>query len=149
MHEMGGSGGGGSDDKAAAAAAAEKALENSKEETKRAIEEGNKVRAALASAAAATHRATRECETLKKEVQSVKEDAAKEVGKYRSGAFYLTPVPVRPRSRGERRFLRTFSPARVSLRPGSLAFDPDTPRCLSTPPLTPFDSAPTSSLRAE
>ncbi|EEH52878.1 uncharacterized protein MICPUCDRAFT_52884 [Micromonas pusilla CCMP1545] len=94
MHEMGGGGGGGSDDKAAAAAAAEKALENSKEETKRAIEEGNKVRAALASAAAATHRATRECETLKKEVQSVKEDAAKEVGKYRSGAFYLTPVPT-------------------------------------------------------
>ena len=31
-----------------------------------------------------------------------------------SGAFYLTPVPIRPR--GERRFLRTFSPG-VSFRP--------------------------------
>ena len=32
-----------------------------------------------------------------------------------SGAFYLTLVPIRPRRRGERRFLRTFSPgARVS-----------------------------------
>jgi ATP-dependent Clp protease protease subunit len=38
------------------------------------------------------------------------------------GAFYLTLVPIRPRSRGERRFLRTFPGA--SLRPGSLAFNP-------------------------
>jgi len=45
------------------------------------------------------------------------------------GAFYLTLVPVRPRSRGERRSLRTF--AVVSLRP-SLAFNPR-PRRLSTP----------------
>jgi hypothetical protein len=45
------------------------------------------------------------------------------------GAFYLTLVPVRPRRRGERRSLRTFSPG-VSLRPGSLAFNPDTPRRL-------------------
>ena len=46
------------------------------------------------------------------------------------GAFYLTLVPIRPRLRGERRFLRTF--AVVSLRPGSLAFNPR-PRRLSTP----------------
>ena len=38
-----------------------------------------------------------------------------------SGAFY-TLVPVRPRRRGERRSLRTF--AVVSLRPGSLGFNP-------------------------
>ena len=38
-----------------------------------------------------------------------------------SGAFY-TLVNIRPRSRGERRSLRTF--AVVSLRPGSLAFNP-------------------------
>ena len=48
----------------------------------------------------------------------------------RRGAFYLTLVPIRPRSRGERRFLRTFASA--SLRPGSLAFNPR-PRRLSTP----------------
>jgi hypothetical protein len=42
----------------------------------------------------------------------------------------LTLVPIRPRRRGERRSLRTF--AGVSLRPGSLAFNPR-PRCLSTP----------------
>jgi len=57
------------------------------------------------------------------------------------GAF-CTPVPVRPRPRGERRSLRTFSPG-VSLRPGSLAFNPDAPRRLSTPLLTPFNSTPT------
>jgi hypothetical protein len=56
-----------------------------------------------------------------------------------SGAFY-TLVPIRPRSRGERRSLRTF--AIVSLRPGSLAFTPR-PRRLSTPLLTPFNSTPT------
>jgi leucyl-tRNA synthetase len=54
----------------------------------------------------------------------------------------LTLVPIRPRSRGERRSLRTF--AGVSLRPGSLAFNPDTPRRLSTPLLTPLNSTPTS-----
>ena len=53
-----------------------------------------------------------------------------------------TLVPIRPRWRGERRSLRTF--AGVSLRPGSLAFNPDTPRRLSTPLLTPFNSTPTS-----
>ena len=47
----------------------------------------------------------------------------------KKGAFY-TLVPIRPRRRGERRFLRTF--AVVSLRPGSLAFNPR-PRRLSTP----------------
>ena len=46
------------------------------------------------------------------------------------GAFYLTLVPIRPRWRGERRFLRTF--AVVSLRPGSLGFNPRI-RYLSTP----------------
>ena len=53
----------------------------------------------------------------------------------------ITLVPIRPRSRGERRSSRTF--AVVSLRPGSLAFNPDTPRRLSTPLLTPFNSTPT------
>ena len=61
------------------------------------------------------------------------------------GAFYLTLVPIRPRWRGERRSLRTFSPG-VSLRPLPLAFNPDTPRRLSTPLLTPLNSTPTSSL---
>ena len=59
----------------------------------------------------------------------------------RSGAFY-TLVTIRPRSRGERRSLRTLPGA--SLRPGSLAFNPDTPRRLSTPtdafPLHPDDA---------
>jgi hypothetical protein len=41
-----------------------------------------------------------------------------------------TLVPIRPRSRGERRSLRTFDV--LSLRPGSLAFNPR-PRRLSTP----------------
>jgi hypothetical protein len=54
----------------------------------------------------------------------------------------ITLVPIRPRRRGERRSSRTFSPG-ASLRPGSLAFNPDTPRRLSTPPLTPFNSTPT------
>ena len=52
-----------------------------------------------------------------------------------------TLVPIRPRRRGERRSLRTFPCA--SLRPGSLAFNPDTPRRLSTPLLTPLNSTPT------
>ena len=53
------------------------------------------------------------------------------------------PVPIRSRSRGERRSLRTFAVA--SLRPGSLAFNPR-PRRLSTPRLTPLNSTPTSTL---
>ena len=52
----------------------------------------------------------------------------------------LTPVPIRPRWRGERRSLRTLPGA--SLRP-ALAFNPR-PRRLSTPLLTPFNSTPTS-----
>jgi hypothetical protein len=44
----------------------------------------------------------------------------------RSGAFYLTLVPIRPRSRGERRSLRTLLPG-ASLRPGSLAYSTATP----------------------
>ena len=59
-------------------------------------------------------------------------------------SIYLTVVPIRPRSRGERRSLRTFSPG-ASPRP-PLAFNPDTPRRLSTPLLTPFKSTPISSL---
>ena len=43
-----------------------------------------------------------------------------------------TLVPIRPRRRGERRSLKTFSPG-DSLRPGSLGFNPR-PRRLSTPP---------------
>ena len=58
-----------------------------------------------------------------------------------SGAFY-TLVPVRPRRRGERRSLRALPVA--SLRPPP-AFNPDTPRRLSTPPdafqLHPDDAA--------
>ena len=54
------------------------------------------------------------------------------------GAF-CTLVPIRPRSRGERRSLRTFPGA--SLRP-PLAFD-HRPRRLSTPLLTPMNSTPT------
>jgi len=54
----------------------------------------------------------------------------------------FTLVPIRPRWRGERRSLRTFA-ARVSLLP-SHALNPDTPRRLSTPFLTPFTSTPTS-----
>ena len=42
----------------------------------------------------------------------------------------ITLLPIRPRSRGERRSLRTFPGA--SLRP-PLGFNPDTPRRLSTP----------------
>ena len=65
----------------------------------------------------------------------------------RSGAFYhldhLALVPVRPRRRGERRSLRTFSPG-DSLRPVPLGFQSrHTPRRLSTPLLTPFNSTPT------
>ena len=56
-----------------------------------------------------------------------------------SGAFY-TLVSIRPRSRGERRSLRTFAAA--SLRP-PLAHNPR-PRRLSTPFLTPFNSTPPS-----
>ena len=57
------------------------------------------------------------------------------------GIATQTLVPIRSRSRGERRTLRTLPG--VSLRPGSLAFNPR-PRRLSTPLLTPFNSTPTS-----
>jgi hypothetical protein len=60
-----------------------------------------------------------------------------------SGAFsFTTLVPVRTRPRGERRSLRTLLPG-VTLRPPT-ACNPDTPRRLSTPLLTPFNSTPTS-----
>ena len=48
-----------------------------------------------------------------------------------SGAFYLTPVPIRPRRRGERRFLRTFA-RRIS--------PPRVPRSQSRHISTPFNS---------
>ena len=51
----------------------------------------------------------------------------------------FTLVPIRPRPRGERRFLRTLPVA--SLRP-PLGFN-TRPRRLSTPLLTPFNSTPT------
>ena len=51
-----------------------------------------------------------------------------------SGASH-TLVPIRPRSRGERRSSRTFLPGGASLRPGSLAFNPDAHTS------TPFNSA--------
>ena len=56
------------------------------------------------------------------------------------GAFCLTLVPIRSRRRGERRSLRTLPGD--SLRP-PLVFNPDTPRRLSTPLLTPLNSTPT------
>jgi hypothetical protein len=59
-----------------------------------------------------------------------------------SGASH-TLVPIRPRRRGEHRSLRTFPG--VSLRP-PLGFNPDTPRRLSTPLLTPLNSTPTFAL---
>ena len=59
-----------------------------------------------------------------------------------ANVFVLSSKVRSKRSRGERRFLRTFSPG-ASLRPGSLAFNPDTPRRLSTPLLTPLNSTPT------
>ena len=55
-----------------------------------------------------------------------------------TGAFY-TLVPIRPRSRGERRSLRTLPG--VSLRPGSPAFNPR-PRRLSTPPTDAYELHP-------
>jgi hypothetical protein len=71
-----------------------------------------------------------------------------DVGAVRVGALQarsiITPVPIRPRSRGERRSLRTFSPG-VSLRPSPLGFDP---RRASTPHYSasdaPLNSTPTS-----
>ena len=65
--------------------------------------------------------------------------AIKQIVNLESGASHLiTLVPVRPRRRGERRSLRTLPGA--SLRPPPLAFNPDTPRRLSTPLLTPLNS---------
>ena len=62
--------------------------------------------------------------------------------RHRDRCVLYTLVPIRPRPRGERRSLRTLPGA--SLRPSPLAgFNPDTPRRLSTPLLTPFNSTPT------
>ena len=58
--------------------------------------------------------------------------------------LYFKLVPIRPRSRGERDSLRTLLPG-ASLRSSPLGFNPRLRR-LSTPPLTPFNSTPTSSL---
>ena len=55
--------------------------------------------------------------------------------------YIITLVPIRTRPRGERRSLRTFPPPVVSgSAHASFAFNPDTPRRLSTPPLTPLNS---------
>ena len=67
--------------------------------------------------------------------------------KKRTSAQVCTLVPIRPRRRCGRRSLRTFSPGGVSLRPGSLAFNPDTPRSLSTPLLMPFNNSTSISRR--
>jgi len=68
-----------------------------------------------------------------------KDDAEKsDDGEGRTRSIF-TLVPIRPRPRGERRFLRTLPVA--SLRP-PLAFN-TRPRRLSTPLLTPFNSTPT------
>jgi len=61
------------------------------------------------------------------EVIAINEDLADAPGKARS---IFTLVPIRPRSRGERRSLRTLPD--VSLRPLH-GFNPDTHRRLSTP----------------
>jgi len=63
------------------------------------------------------------------------------------GAFCLTLVPIRPRRRGERDSLRTFPG--VSLRPPPLAFNPGTPRRLSTPLLTPLNASTPTFARME
>jgi phosphoserine phosphatase len=64
---------------------------------------------------------------------------------HRAGPRAATPalVPIRRRSRGERRSLRTFPGA--SLRPPPLALDPDAPRRLATP----SSDAPGSELRPD
>ena len=69
----------------------------------------------------------------------------------RSGAFYhldqLALVPIRPRRRRELHSLRTLSPSRrlflSAHHPSLLSIPTHAPRCLSTPPLTPFNSTPT------
>jgi hypothetical protein len=60
----------------------------------------------------------------------------------------ITPVPVRPRRRGARRSLRTLFPARASLRQAgpTVSIPTHAPRRLTTPPLTPFNATPISSL---
>ena len=69
-----------------------------------------------------------------------KDDAEKsDDGEGRTRSIF-TLVPIRPRPRGERRFLRTLPV--VSLRPPH-GFNPR-PRRLSTPLLTPLNSTPTS-----
>ena len=68
----------------------------------------------------------------KEEKLTAKEIAFRRRSRY-SGAFSsITLVPIRARSRGERRSLRTFARARFS-PPPLAAFNPDTHRRLSTP----------------
>ena len=55
------------------------------------------------------------------------------------GAFVFTLVPIRPRRRCELHSLRTFSPGGRIISAHPIAFNP---RRLSTPLLTPFNSAP-------
>jgi hypothetical protein len=86
---------------------------------------------------AAESRRREECEELENKLAGAKEklsarDAECSHLKARSS---ITPVPIRPRSRGGRRSLRTFSPG-VSVRPPPLAFNER--RSTSTP----FNSTP-------
>jgi len=53
---------------------------------------------------------------------------------FEARSFYLTPVPIRPRSRGERRSLRTFFP-------GARFSPPRVHRFQSRHTATPFNSA--------
>jgi hypothetical protein len=55
-------------------------------------------------------------------------------GEEASGAFYLTLVPIRPRSRGARRSLRTFPPAFLSAQGPSVSIPTHLDARLSTPP---------------
>jgi len=91
----------------------------------------------------AERRAARAAEEAARRRREADEIRAKRLAEAeeRRCASHLTLVPVRPRSRGERRFLRTF--AIVYFRP-HLAFNPR-PRRLSTPLLTPFNSTQTPS----
>jgi hypothetical protein len=85
--------------------------------------------------AAASERAERDAADAKAKAAAAKKKTSTRVAAaVKSGAFYLTLVPIRPRRRGERRSLRTFSPG-VRLSP------PRVPRFQSRHPSMPFDSA--------
>ena len=70
---------------------------------------------------------------------------------YQVRSFVFTLVPIRPTAFARRDAApRGLRPAGASLRPGSLAaFDPDTPRRLSTPTDAPLNSTPTSQIKLD